>query len=491
MAQLMNALVMKIKPGNNTMLVVSEAGDFWEVPLAKPYPAVGALVQVCPQEPLNTFAQELSRQSPVNQNQGSGPAPGKKQEDMAHSPSLSPWHSLPPWQKWLPPVAAACFILLLLGGLNMLFYSADPARLAQLQQQPHQPAYQQGGAALEPAKTNQPMQLAQVQPAYIMAIDINPSLELWLDDNLSYLGAEPLNNEAADLMAKINIPKGTPLVLALEKLVAAAKDDRYLFSDQDNLILATMIKPALDNPADLIKLAEATAQAEAMLLITLAAQAVEGDVSLRAGTAEALAKAKEHQVSINKLYIAEELASRGIAVDMEEVKGEKIGRLLQQAGLPPGQVIKALQRAGKMPSAAAKISEQEIVEKVTELKNNLSAGQEQPSIKELPRPEKPKSPEKKELPQLSRPEQIAPEKSQKQVPDSKQPSHPNNVPNLPEQLPPETSIPETSIPETSIPETSKLENNAIPWPSGSKPAVPRPEISKPEVPSPAKPGLNR
>ncbi|MBS4025813.1 MAG: hypothetical protein KGZ96_09095 [Clostridia bacterium] len=438
MVQLINALVMKIKPEQDTMLVVSDAGDFWEVPLAKPYPAAGALVQVSP--------------------------PGS-----AHQPHDRPL-SAHSWQKWLMPIAAACFILLLLGGLNMLFYGEYQPPLPQPQIE--QLTNQGGGSSAEVAPANQPIHLAQDQPAYVMAVDINPSLELWLDDNLSYLGATALNEEAAALLANINLPRGTPLVLLLDRLVAAARDNRYLLTDKDNLILTTLIKSSLNNPADLIKLQEATAQVEAALLTTLAAQDIEGEIALRTSTGEALAKAKASKISINKMYVADELVSRGITVNLEEVRGEKIGKMLQETGLPPGQVIKELKRAGKLPDQAAKASQEEIAARITVIKDGISAEQGQrQSVKDIPlitiEPEKPENPGKKELPQITGPTKLGPEKpKQQQAPNIKKPQSPSNTPKVLEQL---------------RPELSKSKDRTFSIPS----------VTRPQVTPPVKPELSR
>ncbi|MDW7676017.1 MAG: hypothetical protein SCK28_15935, partial [Bacillota bacterium] len=289
-----SALVMKVKSAEKTMVVVTEAGDFWEVPLSQPEPAIGAQVEVFP---------------PVN----AATAPKEPKVNVARPPLIE-------LQRWLLPLAA-CFLLLLIGGINYLFFGFE----------------KQNPIALDP-----PVQVAVVEPAYTITIDINPSLELWLDNDLNYLGHEALNEDGVLLMDMVKPGKGTPLILVAQQLVQAAKESQYLSETEENLVMTTLVKSTIDTEADLQAINRALVQIESTLLLTLEAENVSADVAIRTTSKEEVAKAKSNNLSINKSFVLEELESRGITVDTEELRGEKIGKLLQETGIPPGQIIKEM-----------------------------------------------------------------------------------------------------------------------------------------------------
>ncbi|MBU7006469.1 anti-sigma-I factor RsgI family protein [Phosphitispora fastidiosa] len=74
--------------------------------------------------------------------------------------------------------------------------------------------------------------------AYI-SLDINPSIELEIDDDLKVTGVNLLNPDAAKLMAKISL-KGSSLSTAVELMLSRALQDGYLKSGEKNLILSTI-----------------------------------------------------------------------------------------------------------------------------------------------------------------------------------------------------------------------------------------------------------
>ncbi len=74
--------------------------------------------------------------------------------------------------------------------------------------------------------------------AYI-SLDINPSIELEIDDDLKVTGINLLNPDAVKLMAKISL-KGSSLSTAVELMMSRALQEGYLKPGEKNLILSTI-----------------------------------------------------------------------------------------------------------------------------------------------------------------------------------------------------------------------------------------------------------
>lgn len=435
----LTALVMKVKTERNTMLVVTQAGDFWEVPLPNPIPAAGSQVEVMPPAGFEPVVQtrETGELEHMNQTEQVIPV-SADYSDRKTGVNMKQHRSRPAvWSKQWFPAVAACLMLLVIGSLNFFFYAADR----------------------EQAETKIPAQVAALEPAYVVVIDINPSVELWLDDSLNYLGAEALNQEATTLLNRANISPGTPLVLAVQKLVAAAREYNYLIQDQDNLMVATLVKTALNNQDDFSKLQETTAQVEEMLLITLAAQdGLSTEVALRTATGEMLTDAREQKISINKLFVVEELHSRGIQVDPDQVKGEKIGKLLQETGVPPGQIIRELKQVGTKKHDQEDLIQSiaDVKEQVNSSENNYSSqgkGQDKQQEKELDKDKDDKAKDNHKE-----------EKSIPGIPQIKDVSKPNlkDLPRIPE-IPKQNAGPkEIQIPQVTLPERPQVPRPANP-----------------------------
>lgn len=363
-----SALVMKVNEIEGTMLVVTDQGDFWTVPLLKPLPLIGSQVEVeAPQEPV--------------QRKISSPA-----------------------QHWLAPVAA-CFLLIFILGANWLFFTdreptaSSPAQLAQVN-----------------PETNKPVTPSMAdQPSFLVAIDINPSLELSLDENLNYLAGQGINRDGVVLLEKAQLKPGTPLVIAAQQLVVAARENGFFSKEEENLVLATLIKADLNTPEDLVAISKASQQVETTLILALEGENIAAQVALRTGTTQEVAAAKEQQTSVNRLHLIDQLAQQGFTIDSEEAKMSQIVKVIKDAGLPPGQVIKELRSTRTKPAQSleenlAHIKEQENEKRQKDTKQPPGQEKKNPNpAPEVPKIEGPKPiqrPEPMKRPNLERPSPI-------------------------------------------------------------------------------------
>ncbi|MFS0824078.1 anti-sigma factor domain-containing protein [Bacillus sp. 1P02SD] len=82
-----------------------------------------------------------------------------------------------------------------------------------------------------------------------MSIDINPSFEVGLDENLHVVSLEALNNEAKELLESIPDWKNSTLDSITEKIIQHSKDNGYL-KDGKQVLITTVVADTHDQKID-------------------------------------------------------------------------------------------------------------------------------------------------------------------------------------------------------------------------------------------------
>lgn len=84
----------------------------------------------------------------------------------------------------------------------------------------------------------------------LVAIDINPSLDLLVDRNNSVIGVNTINRDA-DILLMDNNLKGMPVEDAIEMIFEFAHDRGYVYEDRENLVLVSLaLNPDADKKGD-------------------------------------------------------------------------------------------------------------------------------------------------------------------------------------------------------------------------------------------------
>jgi len=74
-----------------------------------------------------------------------------------------------------------------------------------------------------------------------MSIDINPSFELEINEALNVLSVTPLNEDAKDVISKINDWKNKSIKIVTQKIIDRTKQEGYL-KDHGEVLIATVVK---------------------------------------------------------------------------------------------------------------------------------------------------------------------------------------------------------------------------------------------------------
>lgn len=148
----------------------------------------------------------------------------------------------------------------------------------------------------------------------IIEIDVNPSVELSVNRKNRVLSAKPLNDDAAEIMAEMDL-KGVDLNVAVNAVIGAMVTHGY-FDDLDNAILVTVSNDSVSKAASLrsavvtdIQTSLEENQVEAVVYDQQAV--VEEDVKLLAD---------EYQISYGKAYFLKELINQNPSLTMEDME---------------------------------------------------------------------------------------------------------------------------------------------------------------------------
>lgn len=147
----------------------------------------------------------------------------------------------------------------------------------------------------------------------VIGIDVNPSVELSINRKDKVLHAEPLNAEAQEVMAEMNL-EGVDLNVAVNAVIGAMVTHGYL-DDLDNAILVTVsndsIKKASELRTNVVGDIEKTLEENQVRAVVYDQQVVERD--------EMKALADEYGISYGKAYFLKELIDQNADLTMDDM----------------------------------------------------------------------------------------------------------------------------------------------------------------------------
>jgi hypothetical protein len=172
--------------------------------------------------------------------------------------------------------------------------------------------------------------------AYV-TVDINPSIELSIDNHKQVVAAVPLNDEGKLVLEGLKL-KGLPVEEAVGKLAEAASTQGYLDEKTEVIITASpaVEKEELEDALDLSRVEdELVAKVESMAQSAGTEVEVEGIVVSQ----EVRAAAQEEGLSPGKyaLYLA--AVQNGIEVEIGEFKTMSITKLVEERGQKLAEVL--------------------------------------------------------------------------------------------------------------------------------------------------------
>ncbi len=160
--------------------------------------------------------------------------------------------------------------------------------------------------------------------AYVVALDINPSIEIYADANLRIINVAAMNQDGEKVIRNLDY-QGKSVIDVLKLTIDRCIQMNYL-GVQGNPITTTII-PLTDD----LQLHEADIRQA--IETSLDEHQVHAEVFVATGSKQLLETSHQLHMSVNKYRIYEDLIDRQVPITIEEVMNTPIDDLLQQADL--------------------------------------------------------------------------------------------------------------------------------------------------------------
>ncbi|MFD2655551.1 anti-sigma factor domain-containing protein [Gracilibacillus thailandensis] len=162
------------------------------------------------------------------------------------------------------------------------------------------------------------------QPAYLLAVDINPSMELSLDEDLDVIEITGLNEDANRVIKDLDV-KGQDIDKVINEIVVRLKNDKYLSADTPAIITATWIE--LQDHS----ISKDLRSVEEIFNHSLGENHVEAEMEVYVENEDYYKKAKEVDLSVNSYRMYQEMSNDEVEVDIKDVQNKSVKELRQIA----------------------------------------------------------------------------------------------------------------------------------------------------------------
>lgn len=159
-----------------------------------------------------------------------------------------------------------------------------------------------------------------VAVAYV-SLDINPSLELAVDKHLRVVKVKSFNDGGTDLMRYHDLA-GKDIYEALEILVQAAINQKYIKPQRDNLVVSTVTEGTETIRID-------PARVEQVISTTISARGMAGEVRVYTVSEELRTMARKKGISTGKFVVYNQVIDSGADISVEEIKQKSIRQVIQ------------------------------------------------------------------------------------------------------------------------------------------------------------------
>lgn len=168
---------------------------------------------------------------------------------------------------------------------------------------------------------------AQFQSAYaqVVAIDINPSLELYVDSKGFVKEAHARNQDAARLLDHRPV-NNLSVQEAIQQVMRQSIADGYINPSKENLVMVTVADIKGDSEVDPNGI-------KTLLRETLEEKRMNGYFKVETAAEGLYQTSKEEGISLNKLILAQQAEQQGIKLDFKSNPSESVLQVLQKAGV--------------------------------------------------------------------------------------------------------------------------------------------------------------
>ncbi len=171
-------------------------------------------------------------------------------------------------------------------------------------------------------------------PAAYVSMDINPSVEMALDDRYQVVKANPLNREGAEILGKIEIT-GLPADEAVAKITSEAVREGYIAQSKNNRVLIT-VSDEKDNPVSTVELAENLKKSASKVLardnLSGTVQSVKTDTRIRK-------EARDVGLSTGKYMVLLESLKQDLPLSPSDLRNTSISKALDKVGADADKIL--------------------------------------------------------------------------------------------------------------------------------------------------------
>lgn len=211
----------------------------------------------------------------------------------------------------------------------------------------------------------------------LVAIDINPSMELYVKQDGRIEKVKPLNDDARKLLSKREY-KGQNFYEAVDIILDDAKKQGYLNVDEGKNLIMLSTMNLSSTPFQLNKAKIGTSESGYEL------EWFEADQSLKD-------KAEEAELSLNKYIVYEKAKEQGIELEIEELRSHSIVSILNGAGVDPQRLFDGAEDEVIEPESQVNSSEEGSNNKIKdEEQADSESGKEKGTLKKETQKEKEK-----------------------------------------------------------------------------------------------------
>ena len=164
--------------------------------------------------------------------------------------------------------------------------------------------------------------IKDAEAAYIVAFDINPSIEVYLDENLKGMSIVSLNSDGSQIVSKINY-KGKDLSQIVNLIIDQCVKQHYLSSDGNSLVATTII-PTQDER----KITQS--QLKSLIQTSLKQHKVTADIDVELGSKKMVKVAHENNLSVNKYKEYKDLKDQGVDISLETARSTPMNQLVKK-----------------------------------------------------------------------------------------------------------------------------------------------------------------
>lgn len=188
----------------------------------------------------------------------------------------------------------------------------------------------------------------QLQPTYtrVVAIDINPSLELYVDSKGRVKDTWARNQDAATLLAQHPV-KNLFMQDAIQQVIQQSVAEGYISQVKENLVMVAIAdkKGIADIDTNSIK---------TLLKETLQDKHMSGFLKVEVAPESLYESSKTEGISLNKLILAQQAEQQGIKLDFKANPTESVLQVLEKAGVQKEQFLLPVSAQGSKENGNGK-----------------------------------------------------------------------------------------------------------------------------------------